>query len=282
VPTRSYNPEVASATATNLRRELSARNLARADNHAHETTYGTIASVLYREDDLGNHGNFFPASYRRIQRNPEWAGRLGKAYTASSRIAHSGERSRSELDCSNSSDALLMNIFCHPTALRSKALQALLNIESNAQPAFGVRIRTPLANDLADRTEIDMQLGDLLVEAKLSETGFQTARPALMARYDAFEHTFDTERLPRTGQHQFRHYQLLRGALAAHHNNIRFALFVDARRPDLQQAWFEVLNAIKTADLRSRMLLLTWQEIATHLPRPLQTFLAEKYGITAA
>ena len=279
MPARTHNPEQPTPTATNLRRELSARNLARAADHTHETTYGSIASVLYREDDLSNHGNFFPASYKRIQRNPQWFARLNKTYTASSRIARGHERTRSELDCANSSDALLMNIFCHPTALRSKPLQSLLSIESNAQPDFGVRVRTPLANDLEDRTEIDMQLGDLLVEAKLSETGFQTARPALMARYEAFEQVFDTERLPRTGNNHYRHYQLLRGALAAHHTNSRFALFTDNRRPDLHEAWFQTLSAIQTFDLRSRMLLLTWQELATHLPKPLQQFLTTKYGI---
>jgi hypothetical protein len=280
VSCRTEHPEVAVQSANNLRRELSARNLARASNHVHDTTYGSVASVLYREGDDGSHGNFFPASYKRICANEAWSRRLEKTYTASGRIIRGYERERSELDCCNSSDALLMNIFCHPTALRSKRLQALLNIDDGIQPSFGVRVRTPLRNGLEDRTEVDMQLGDLLVEAKLSETGFQNARADLMDRYEEFATIFDTERLPRA-RGQFRHYQLLRGALAAHHSGSRFAVFCDARRPDLRDAWFEVLSCMQTFDLRSRMLLLTWQEIAACLPAALQRFLGAKYGIRA-
>jgi hypothetical protein len=281
VSSRTDHPEAAIASANNLRRELSARNLALAGNHEHETTYGSVASVLYREDETGSHGNFFPASYKRIRAKGAWAQRLEKTYTASSRIVRGYERERSELDCCNSSDALLMNIFCHPTALRSKRLQALLNIDDGIQPSFGVRVRTSLRNGLEDRTEVDMQLGDLLVEAKLSETGFQNARADLMDRYEEFTTVFDIERLPRA-RGQFRHYQLLRGALAAHHSGTRFAVFCDVRRPDLRDAWFETISCMETFDLRSRMLLVTWQEIAATLPRTLQSFLAEKYGIESA
>jgi hypothetical protein len=278
MPARAELPEALPQTASQLRRELSARNLALAADHAHETTYGSVASVLYREDETGKHGNFFPASYKRIRSNPAWSQRLAKAYTASSRIVRGSERERAELDCSNSSDALLMNIFCHPRALHSKPLQTLLHLEPGLQPEFGVRVRTPIANDLEDRTEVDMRLGDLLVEAKLSETNFQIARADLMARYADFQEVFDTDRLPRT-RGQFRGYQLLRGALAAAHHDARFAVLCDARRPDLREEWFAVIACIRTSALRSRMLFLTWQEIAATLPRPLQAFLVAKYGI---
>jgi hypothetical protein len=280
VPIRSELPEAGTVTSSQLRREISARNLARADEHAHETTYGEVTSVLYREDEAGLHGNFFPASYRRICARPEWKRRLDKVYTASSRIVRGHERTRSELDCANSSDALLMNIFCHPRTMQSTALCGLLSIERGVQPAFGVRARTPLRNNNEDRTEIDMHLGDLFVEAKLSETDFQTARVDLMTRYACFEEVFDIERLP-VSRSAYRSYQLLRGALAAHHHNTRFAIFCDARRPDLREQWFSVLAAIHTSHMRSRMLFITWQEIATQLPSTLQGFLATKYGIEA-
>jgi hypothetical protein len=220
-------------TGAALRREISARNLARAGQHAHETTYGVTASVLYSGDEDGSHGNFFPASYRRILANPAWARRLDKAYTASARVPYAAARARSELDCAASSDALLMNVFCHPSALRSRALQALLGLDGKATPEFGVRVRTPLAGGLEDRTEIDMHLGDLLVEAKLSETGFQTGRPDLLARYEAFEQVFEASALPRSRQ-LYRGYQLVRGVLAAHHASTlpnppaRFAVLADA------------------------------------------------------
>jgi hypothetical protein len=279
VPTRSELPDSVTQTAGQLRREISARNLERAAEHEHETTYGSIASVLYREEGE-RHGNFFLASYRRICAQPEWAQRLEKVYTASSRIARGYERTRGELDCANSSDALLMNIFCHPRTMQSIALCGLLGVKRGSHPSFGERVRTPLRNRLGDRTEIDMHLDDLFVEAKFTETDFQTARPDLMTRYSRFDAVFDVERLPMT-RGSFRSYQLLRGVLAADHYETRFAVFCDARRPDLREQWFTVLAAIQTAELRSRMLFITWQEIAAYLPRSLQQFLTVKYGIEA-
>ncbi|WP_047492898.1 hypothetical protein [Terriglobus sp. TAA 43] len=273
---RTESPELVVRSATNLRREISARNLA----HAHETTYSNIPSVLFREDESGQHGNFHPASYKRIVANPEWAERLGKTYTASSRIAHGNERSRGELDCAVSSDALLMNIFCHPQTLRSKRLQMLLNIDSDTTPLFGFRVRTALRGGHDDRTEMDMRIDDLLVEAKLSESDFQTARPDLLQRYETFEEVFETDQLPRA-RNLFRGYQLLRGVLAAHHSDSRFAVLIDERRPDLQRQYFAVLSAIRYSHLRSRVLMLTWQEIAATLPASLRQFLARKYGIIA-
>jgi hypothetical protein len=53
----------------------------------------------------------------------------------------------------------------------------------------------------------------------------------------------------------------------------------DARRPDLQEAWFEVMAAVKPADLRARLKVLTWQELAGLLPEGLKEFLDRKYGI---
>lgn len=271
---RTDSPEFLVRTAANLRREIGARNLA----HAHEMTYGNIPSILFQEDESGTHGNFHPASYKRILANPAWRQRLEKTYTASSRIAHSYERSRSELDCAVSSDALLMNIFCHPQTLKATCLLALLQLDPDAQPQFGVRVRTPLRDGHDDRTEMDMCVGDLMVEAKLSESDFQTARPDLLARYEFFEDVFDVARLPRS-RTMFRSYQLLRGVMAAHHGEARFAVLLDARRPDLQKQYFAVLAAIRYSHLRSRVMLVTWQEIVETLSAQLQQFLARKYGI---
>lgn len=269
------------ASAPGLRREISARNLKRGADHDHEATYGSVPSVIYREGSSGGHGNFYPAAYRRIVAQQDWAKRLEKAYTASRRVAYSDARDRRELDCAISSDALLMNIFCAPGTCCSVTLCGLLNIERGLLPRFGVRAGTPLRGGYDDRTEADMQLGDLLVEAKFSEAGFGSARPDLMARYPDFEDTFDTARLHRH-RADYRHYQLLRGVLAARHTGCRFALFCDRRRPDLQTAWLQVLSATHSAELRSRLLFVTWQEIAACLSRALQKFLAEKYGITIA
>jgi len=55
----------------------------------------------------------------------------------------------------------------------------------------------------------------------------------------------------------------------------------DERRPDLREAWFKVIAAVKSADLRVRLKVLTWQELAALLPEELQNFLDLKYGIVA-
>jgi hypothetical protein len=53
----------------------------------------------------------------------------------------------------------------------------------------------------------------------------------------------------------------------------------DERRPDLREAWFEVMAAVKSAEMRVRCKVMTWQELAALLPEELQEFLDLKYGI---
>jgi len=155
------------------------RNLVRATELPHEVTYGSTPSVIYGEGEDGVHGNFHAASFRRIAANPTWLRRLDKAYTASRRVARSPDRRRGELECANSSDALLMNIFCYPGLLHRPGVCRLLGIDRGLRPEFGYRAEVPFAVKGTDRTEIDMRLGSCLFEAKLTETGFQQARRSL-------------------------------------------------------------------------------------------------------
>jgi hypothetical protein len=74
-------------------------------------------------------------------------------------------------------------------------------------------------------------------------------------------------------------YQLIRNVLAAHALGKSFCVLHDARRPDLREAWYAVLKAVRSGDLRGRLKVLTWQELAGVLPHELQEFLATKYGI---
>lgn len=275
-PIFAYNQAM---SARNLALEINARNQLRSRSYDHEQTSSATPSILYREAQ-DSHGNFYPCAWRAIQRNPAWRARLDKTYTASSHIPRGNERWRGELECATSSDALLMNIFCSPSTLRSTSLRSLLNLDTTVKPHFGWRPRTALHGDLDDRTEIDMRLGNLFVEAKLCESDFQAGRPDLMARYPLFAETFDLAVLPRK-QNSFRSYQLLRGVLAAVEHDARFCLMCDARRPDLIALWFQVLSAVRLSSVRSRLQFVTWQEIGVTLPRPLQTFLAEKYGINS-
>jgi hypothetical protein len=262
-----------------LRRELSRRNLDRASKYGyeHEATYGEVPSILYRASN-GAHGNFLLASYRSICADPQWHKRLDKSYSASRRVARSWERNRFELDCANSSDALLMNIFCYPKVLWRRDLCTLLGIEVGLRPAFGIKPRIPFLNGRTDRTEMDMCLGDVLVEAKLTETGFQTASSKLITRYRDLHEVFELEDLPMEGN-EVESYQLIRGVLGAHAGKTSFLVLCDSRRSDLIEHWFHVMQAVRSYSLRNRLKLLTWQELATALPPALKLFLGEKYGI---
>jgi hypothetical protein len=76
-------------------------------------------------------------------------------------------------------------------------------------------------------------------------------------------------------------YQLIRNVLAAHAAGCSFCVLHDERRPDLREEWFRVMAAVKNAEMRVRLKVLTWQELAALLPDDLQEFLDVKYGIVA-
>ncbi len=271
-----------SCSATALHRDLNARAAlyARRNGLLHDQTTGRTPSIIFGEDDCGLHGNFEPASYRAILAEPTWLARLEKAHTAGRRARPRADWSWRELDCAASSDALLMNIFCHPALFSSGRVTNLLGVCD--QPRFGVHPRLPRERNLIDTTECDMQLGDLLVEAKLTESSFQQARPALVFRFLDLPEIFDVDALPRTTAGAYAGYQLLRGVLAAHATGGSFCVLCDGRRQDLVAQWHAVLAAVPAAALRCRLKLLTWQELCSALPRTLQRFLAEKYGILPA
>jgi alkylhydroperoxidase family enzyme len=74
-------------------------------------------------------------------------------------------------------------------------------------------------------------------------------------------------------------YQLIRNVLAAYAKGCSFCVVHDARRPDLREAWFQVMAAVKSAEMRVRLKVITWQELAALLPEELQEFMDWKYGI---
>ncbi len=272
--------------AASLRRELSARNRlwARQQAVAHELTTGSMPTVVYPADQSG-HGNFHPASYAAILADAGWRRRLDKVHTqARNCLPRTGHVWR-ELDTCSSSDALLMNIFCHPEVLGSGAVRKLLGLEEVAPPVFGHRARVLLANGRFDRTEVDMLLRGLLVEAKLTESDFQSKPLQGMQKYRDFADVFDVDSLPRiltvAGVERLDSYQLLRNVLCAHATGSAFCVLCDQRRPDLIEAWYRIMRCVLPWELRPRLKLLTWQELAAVLPEGLQFFLAGKYGIAA-
>jgi hypothetical protein len=268
--------------ATALRQELSARNRAYAQRHGLDCreSRGEPPVVCYLAGD-GVHGNFLPETYRAILKNPDWRRRLAKPHT-SARQALPREGIRwHELDSSTSSDALLMNIFCYPGILRRERVRSLFGVDESATVQFGVRPRVPFVNGHSDRTEIDMLLGAVMVEAKLTESGFQKKSAGGVEAYRDFAAVFDRESLPRE-KSCYLSYQLIRNVLAAYASVCSLCVMIDERRPDLQEAWFLIMRAVKIHGLRLRCQILTWQELAPVLPMKLQGFLHEKYGIIAA
>ena len=145
-------------------------------------------------------------------------------------------------------------------------------------PIFGFRARVPLANGLTDRTEVDMKLGNLLVESKLTESDFQTRAVEAVEAYRDLHQVFDRNMLPQA-RGQYVSYQLIRNVLAAHALGLSLCVLLDARRPDLMEAWYAIMRCVKASDLRTRCQVLTWQELSQALPSALQRFLQDKYGI---
>jgi len=311
--------------AAQLRQELTFRSRIYARGRAHVQSYGSAPVVVY-EPENGLHGNFFDATYAAIAANPEWMRRFDKVHAQAARSLprpqlDSARRWR-ELDSSMSSDALLMNVFCTPGVTESAAVRNVLGVEDEAAPIFGWKARVPLMNGRFDRTEVDMRLGSLLVEAKLTEVGFQTRAAAIVEAYRDFDTVFDRDRLPRVeiatsrwlrasefpentsqefesivadsalvssidtafrqpGEPGYAGYQLIRSVLAAYASDSSFCVIHDERRPDLREEWFQIMAAVKSAALRVRLKVLSWQELAALLPVALQEFLDVKYGIVA-
>jgi hypothetical protein len=279
--------------AAQLRQELCARNRVFAAQHAlaHVESYGGMPVIVFEPTlDGKRHGNFLDASYAAILERPEWRRRLAKVHAQAKQALPTCDRGWKELDSSMSSDALLMNIFCYPGVVESIAVRSLLGVDTLEIPQFGFKPRVPLKSGLADRTEVDLRLGDLLVEAKLTESDFQTKDATAVLAYRDIEEVFDVKILPRVTKtpgngtagrqpKQFASYQLLRNVLAAHASGCSFCVLLDARRPDLLDAWYDVMRCIVLSQLRLRCKALTWQELSEALPLPLQQFLDHKYGI---
>ncbi len=185
--------------AANLRRELCSRNadFARLQGLNHVQSYGREPVIIYAPGESQPHGNFFPASYKAILKNANWRLRLDKVHTQAKTSLPKSDRRWRELDSCVSSDALLMNIFCCPRVLRSSNVAAILGVEPTSRPQFGYRPRVPLSSGHIDRTEVDLKLGDLLIEAKLTESDFQTQSARLVETYRDLEEVFDVTRLPR-------------------------------------------------------------------------------------
>jgi len=267
--------------ASLLRQELCARNASYAALRKlpHVTSYGEQPVVVYQPSSCRRkHGNFIPSSYRAILRRPEWRRRLNKIHSQGKHALPVADCVWRELDSSMSSDALLMNIFCYPAVTKRREITLLLGTDVEHVPESGFRPHVPLLNGAKERTEVDMKLGSVLFEAKLTEGNFQVQRPEIVEQYCELKEVFECSMLPRKGR-DYVSYQLIRNVLAARALNSQFCVLLDARRPDLLEEWYRVMRCIQPTGLRTRCRVLTWQELACSLPATLERFLNIKYGI---
>lgn len=316
--------------AAQLRAELAERSRLHARAHPHVESYGSDPVIVYAPEE-GRHGNFYEPAYEAILGKQGWYRRFDKIHSHGRSLPRPLDPLRRwrELDSSMSSDALLMNVFCTPGVADSSQVRSVLGITNDAEPEFGWKARVPLRNGRVDRTEVDMRWGDLLVEAKLTESDFQCREATIVEAYRDFDEVFDRDLLPKVQirtrrrraavelaeeftqeweepaegadevarvfhskleadadaqqpwQQGYASYQLIRNVLAAHATGSIFCVIHDERRPDLREAWFSVMRAVRTADMRTRCKVLTWQELVDFVPPGLRSFLDDKYGIGA-
>ena len=265
-----------------LRKELAERaeRFAKANGLTYYRSCGKEnPTILFPgEPTTSRHGNFNDRSYAAILANKSWADRLKKLHSQRCHALPEDRREGArELDSSNSSDALLMNCFCYPEAAE-RILRDCLCMTPSGSVEFGVGGNVPQRNGKPDRTELDMRIGNIVCEAKLTEPNFTSQCAQVVETYRDLHDVFDPSLLsPVEGRYE--NYQLIRNVLAAAAHAYHFVLLCDGRRPDLLHRWWTVHAAIRDPDIRARTHFLLWQEVAEACPAPLQKFLREKYGI---
>jgi hypothetical protein len=216
---------------------------------------------------------FHPTAYEQIQANPLWAARAQQP--------HQNVPGYKEMQSSNSSDALLMNIFCHPQIFTWQGVRDLLEIpldNPEINPEFGFPAGVQLENQNEDGTEIDMSYSDLFVEAKLTESDFTHREARIVENYTNLQNVFHVEALPRIGD-EYDNYQIIRNLLAAIQHGKRHILICDERRLDLMRRYFETVSCLRDVAFRCKCRVVFWQEIAARCGNDLRLFLEEKYGM---
>lgn len=208
--------------------------------------------------------SFHSKTFSNINSNKEFLKRLNKS--------HSKAKGYKEMQSSNSSDALLMNIFAYPNILENKRLMSLLGVNQNECIEFGWN---PVFENETRKTEIDMKIGNSIFEAKLTESNFTKKSQNIVLNYPNVEQVIDLTALYK-GE-DILYYQLIRNLLTAYKYNGNFNLIVDESRGDLIGAFKKVKEAIRTKELKNRFNFLTWQEITDTLENDLKQYITKKY-----
>ena len=181
------------------------------------------------------------------------------------------------MQSSNSSDALLMNIFCHPSIRKWTGVKKLLGDDLESID-FGFPGSVRISNGQTDTTEIDMALSDVFCEAKLTESDFTHKRPSVVENYEGLDETFHVKALLRMGD-DYDNYQIIRNLLAASQHGRKHILLCDERRPDLVRRYLTTVSCIRDVHWRMKFRIIFWQEIVAACGSSLRKWAEEKYGL---
>ena len=253
-----------------LKKELKKYALAFADKRNLEVDKSHYSAVLFSHvKDC-----FHPESYENILNNENWKARTAKN--------HPKVPGKKEMQSSNSSDVLLMNIFCHPKIGKWAGVSKIIGFKPD-KIEFGSPGAVRLRNEKADETEIDLSLTGCLCEAKLTEQDFTKKQAEKVEEYAELENIFHREALPRTvsdSDHaDYDNYQIIRNLLAAIQHERKHILFCDERRPDLVRRYMETVSCLREVQHRMNCRVIFWQEIVSVCGDSLREWIEEKYGM---
>jgi hypothetical protein len=216
--------------------------------------------------------SFCPETYESIKLNKNWNQRIQKKHNFF-------KNGTLEMQSSNSSDALLMNVFCHPSSLNNPKLIDLIGVD-----------KMPCASDLVfgwnpffenesrnHPTEVDMKIGQHIFEAKLTENSFTKKNIDVVFRYPYFSDIFRCDLVKIDQQNRVSGYQLMRNIITAYVHNFNFTVLLDESRKDLINEFLNVKSTIKDDDLKQRVHYITWQSVINTLDHDLLDFMTKKY-----
>ena len=212
---------------------------------------------------------FCTKTYTAIANNDDWYRRIQKS--------HQNLPGVLEMQSSNSSDALLMNTFCHPKISSWKGVSDLLGFKLG-NPIFGFKAKVEKEGTDGDATEIDMVIGDYFVEAKLTESDFTDKDAAEVEKYLRLTVCFHSDCLT-VHDGRYQNYQIIRNLLASAQHWKQHMLLCDERRPDLARRYMETVCCLRDVQFRKRCRVVFWQELQRVCGKDLGVFLYERYGL---
>lgn len=216
--------------------------------------------------------SFYQESFNHINENEKWRKRLEKQHPYF-------KDSTKEMQSSNSSDALLMNVFCNPSISKNIGLIKLLHIQiDNASKDIIFGYKPGFSNESSSRqTEIDMKIGNHIFEAKLTESSFTKKAIDIVLKYPHINEIFDVNGLPINSDEEVLGYQLIRNICAAYKYNYDFTVLLDENRIDLIESFNKITQTIKIEHLKNRINYVSWQNIIHTLDGDFREYLAKKY-----